>query len=144
MNTELSKEVRAEAVKSIQRYFRENMPQPVGDLAASLLLDFFLEELGPLVYNQTIAQAQARMLKYVSDLNGELYAEEFQYWLRLERKRKKKPLAANPIPHSVRITDHPGGTAVNFPNSTSALWAHSHELPTSRPVKPATGIFSER
>jgi hypothetical protein len=29
------------------------------------------------------------MLKYVSDLNGELYADEFQYWPRLERKRKK-------------------------------------------------------
>ena len=89
MNTELSKEVRAEAINSIQQYFRKNMPEPVGDLAARLLLDFFLEELGPLVYNQAIAEAQARMLKYVSDLNGELYADEFQYWLRLERKGKQ-------------------------------------------------------
>jgi uncharacterized protein (DUF2164 family) len=78
-----------EAINSIQHYFRANMPEPVGDLAASLLLDFFLEELGPLVYNQAIVEAQARMLKYVSDLNDELYADEFQYWPRLERKRKK-------------------------------------------------------
>ena len=89
MTTELSKQTRAEAINSIQHYFRENMPEPLGNLAASLLLDFFLEELGPLVYNQAIVQAQARMLTYVSDLNGELYADEFQYWPRLERKRKK-------------------------------------------------------
>jgi uncharacterized protein (DUF2164 family) len=89
VNTALPKETRAEAINSIQYYFRENMSEPVSDLAAGLLLDFFLEEFGPLVYNQAIAQAQARMLKYVSDLNGELYADEFQYWPRLERKRKK-------------------------------------------------------
>ena len=89
MNLELSKESRAEAINSIQHYFRENMSEPIGELAATLLLDFFLEEVGPLVYNHAIAQAQARMLKQVSDLNGELYAEEFQYWPRLERKRKR-------------------------------------------------------
>jgi uncharacterized protein (DUF2164 family) len=89
VNTALPKETRAEAINSIQHYFRENMPEPVSDLAAGLLLDFVLEELGPLVYNQAIAEAQVRMLKYVSDLNGELYADEFQYWPRLERKRKK-------------------------------------------------------
>jgi uncharacterized protein (DUF2164 family) len=89
VNTELSKEIRAEAIHSLQRYYRQNMPESVGDLAAGLLLDFFLEELGPLVYNRAIAQAQGRMLKYVSDLSGELYADEFQYWPRLERKRKK-------------------------------------------------------
>ena len=61
MTTELSKETRAQAINSIQHYFRENMPEPVGDLAASLLLDFFLEELGPLVYNRAIVEAQARM-----------------------------------------------------------------------------------
>ena len=65
------------------------MPEPVGDLAAGLLLDFFLEELGPLIYNQAIMEAQARMLKYVFDLNGELYEDEFQYWPRLKRKQKK-------------------------------------------------------
>ncbi|HEX6545750.1 MAG TPA: DUF2164 family protein [Bryobacteraceae bacterium] len=90
MKTELSKEVRTQAINSIQQYFRENMAEPVGDLAASLLLNFFLEELGPIVYNQAIVEAQARMMKYVSELNGDLYADEFQYWLRLERKRKKR------------------------------------------------------
>jgi uncharacterized protein (DUF2164 family) len=90
MTIELSKQARAEAVASIQRYFREEMPEPIGDLPAGLLLNFLLEEIGPTIYNKAIADAQARLLGRVSDLNGELYADEFQYWIRLENKRKNR------------------------------------------------------
>ena len=41
-----------------------------------------------MIYNKAIADAQARLLLRVSDLNGELYADEFQYWPRLVSKRK--------------------------------------------------------
>ena len=54
-----------------------------------LLLNFFLEEIGPAIYNQAIADAQTRMQLRVTDLHGELFADEFQYWARLEAKRKK-------------------------------------------------------
>ena len=86
---ELSKQARAEAVASIQRYFREEMDSPIGDLPAGLLLNFFLEEVGPVVYNKAISDAQARLAARVSDLNGELYADEFQYWVRQESKRRR-------------------------------------------------------
>jgi len=86
---ELSKRGRADAVASIQRYFDENMPEPLGELPAGLLLNFFLEEIGPAIYNQAIADAQTRMQLRVTDLHGELFADEFQYWARLEAKRKK-------------------------------------------------------
>ena len=81
---------RADAIASIQRYFDENFSEPVGELPASLLLNFFIEEIGPVVYNQAIADAQARMQSRISDLNGELFADEFQYWPRLDAKRRKK------------------------------------------------------
>ena len=90
MTIELSKQSRADAVASIQRYFREEMPEPIGELPAGLLLNFILEEIGPAIYNKAIADAQARLLGRVSDLNGELYADEFQYWIRLENKRKNR------------------------------------------------------
>jgi uncharacterized protein (DUF2164 family) len=90
MTIELSKQARAEAVASIQRYFREEMPEPIGELPAGLLLNFILEEIGPAIYNKAIADAQARLLGRVSDLNGELYADEFQYWIRQENKRKNR------------------------------------------------------
>ena len=87
---ELNKAVRADAIKSLQRYIDENLPEPIGDLSAGLLLDFFVEEVGPLIYNQAIAEAQTRMQLRVSDLSGELFADPLQYWPRLEAKRKKR------------------------------------------------------
>lgn len=90
MNLNLAKQTRADAIASLQRYFQENMPEPIGDLPAGLLLDFFVEEIGPAIYNQAIADAQARLQMRVSDLNGELFADEFQYWPRIDAKRKSR------------------------------------------------------
>lgn len=86
---ELLKQVRAKAIASLQRYFEENMPEPIGELPAGLLLNFFIEEIGPVIYNHAISEAQTRMQQRVSDLNGELYADEFQYWPRLDAKKRK-------------------------------------------------------
>jgi uncharacterized protein (DUF2164 family) len=87
---ELPKHLRADAIASIQRYFEENLSEPIGDLPAGLLLNFFLEEIGPAVYNQAIADAQARMQLQVSDLAGELHADGFQYWSKVDAKRKSR------------------------------------------------------
>ena len=59
-------------------------------MPAGLLLNFFLEEIGPAIYNQAIADAQTRMIQRATDLNGELYADEFQYWPRTDAKRKSR------------------------------------------------------
>lgn len=87
---ELNKDAHTEAIASIKRYFEENMPEPIGDLPASLLLNFVIEEIGPAIYNHAITDAQRRMEQRVSDLSGELYMEEFQYWPRTDAKRKKR------------------------------------------------------
>jgi uncharacterized protein (DUF2164 family) len=87
---ELPKHVRADAIASIRRYFDEQLPEPIGDLAAGLLLNYFLEEIGPAIYNRAIADAQTRMQQRVSDLNGELFADEMQYWTRIDAKRKNR------------------------------------------------------
>lgn len=86
---ELSKQQRAAAISSMQRYFEENL-DPIGDLPAGLLLNFFLEDIGPIIYNQAIGDSQARLSQRVADLSGELYADEFQYWPRADAKRKSK------------------------------------------------------
>jgi uncharacterized protein (DUF2164 family) len=87
---EIPKQTRAEAITSIQRYFQENMPEPIGDMAAGLLLNYFVEEIGPAIYNQAIADAQARIQQRLSDLEGELYAPELQYWPKIDHKRKNR------------------------------------------------------
>ena len=90
MSIELSKEARADAIASIQQYFERNLPEPIGDLPAGLLLNFFLEEIGPAIYNKAIADAQARLAVRVADLSGELYEDEFQYWPRVDAKRARR------------------------------------------------------
>lgn len=88
--TELDKKTRADAIASLQRYFDENLPEPIGDLPAGMLLDFFLEELGPVIYNAAIADAQTRLLRNVSDLTGDLYQKPLSYWPRMDARRKPR------------------------------------------------------
>jgi uncharacterized protein (DUF2164 family) len=88
VNIELAKPTREAAIASLKQYVAENLPEPIGDLQAGLLLDYFVEEIGPAIYNQAIADAQTRMQMRVADLSGELFEDELQYWPRLAAKRK--------------------------------------------------------
>jgi uncharacterized protein (DUF2164 family) len=54
------------------------------------LPNYFLEEIGPAIYNRAIANAQARMQQRVQDLDDELYDDSFQCRPKIDRKRKKK------------------------------------------------------
>jgi uncharacterized protein (DUF2164 family) len=87
---EISKQKRGDAIASIQRYFEENMAEAIGDMPAGLLLNFFMEEIGPAIYNQAIRDAQERMQQRATDLDGELYADEFQYWPKIDSKRRNR------------------------------------------------------
>ena len=86
MTIELNKEVRAEAVKSIERYFQENMDERIGNIQAGALLNFFLEEIGPSVYNKAIAEAQERIQMRASELDIECHEDEFRYWQKFDRR----------------------------------------------------------
>ena len=90
MAIELSREVHKEAVASIERYFLENMEEKIGNIAASGLLGFFLEEVGPVIYNKAVADVQDRMQMRVSELDIEIHEDEFQYWRRRAQPRKGK------------------------------------------------------
>jgi uncharacterized protein (DUF2164 family) len=90
MEIEFTKEARAAAISSLQRYFDENLTEPIGNLPAGLLLDYFVEEIGPLIYNRAIADAQSRLLQRVGDLSGELFGDEFQYWPKADAKRRSR------------------------------------------------------
>jgi uncharacterized protein (DUF2164 family) len=77
---ELPKESRQRLIASIRRYFEENMEDEIGELQASLLLEFCLKEIGPSVYNLAVRDAQAQMQDQVIDLDGTCYEPEFVYW----------------------------------------------------------------
>ena len=91
MTIELTKEDRAQAIASIERYFRENMEAKIGNIAAGGLLGFILEEIGPSIYNKAVADAQERLQARVSELDYEVHEEEFGYWRKYDKQRKAKP-----------------------------------------------------
>jgi uncharacterized protein (DUF2164 family) len=51
MTIQLPKDARDQAVASLQRYTDAELDERFGNLASSALLDFFLDEIAPLVYN---------------------------------------------------------------------------------------------
>ena len=88
MTIEIPKEARKEAIASIERYFRENMEERIGNIAAGALLGFILEEIGPLVYNQAVAEVQERLQSRISEIDIEIHEDEFQYWCKYDKLKK--------------------------------------------------------
>ena len=79
MTIELSKDVRAQAIASIERWFKENADEPIGNIQAAALLNFFIAEIGPSIYNQAVVDAQQRLQMRVAELDIECHADEFGY-----------------------------------------------------------------
>jgi len=76
MAIKLSAETRKRLLASIKRYTAENLDEEIGDLKAGLLLDFCLKEIGPPIYNQAIADAQAYFADRVADIEGVCHEQE--------------------------------------------------------------------
>ncbi len=89
MTIKISKEARDQSIASIRRYFAENMEEPPGNLAAGALLSFFIAEIGPLIYNQAVADLQQRLQAIVMDLDVEIHEDEFPFWRQPDRPGRK-------------------------------------------------------
>ena len=90
MTIALTPEMRKEAIASIERYFREHTDERIGNIAAGALLGYFLEELGPLVYNKAVADVQERLQARVTEVDIEVHEDEFVYWRKFDREQRKK------------------------------------------------------
>ena len=87
MQITLSDENRKKAIASLRRYASEELDHELNELPAQLFLEFIVREIGPLVYNAAIADAQAYFRDRAADVEGVLYAPEFTYW----QKSGKRP-----------------------------------------------------
>jgi uncharacterized protein (DUF2164 family) len=85
MPISLQPDTHKQLAASLKRYVVENLDAEAGDLKISLLLDFCLKEIGAVVYNQAIADAQSYFQARVADLEGVCYQDEFTYWPRGRR-----------------------------------------------------------
>ena len=80
MSIKLQKDAEKYLLGSIKRFVAENLDVEIGDLKASLFLEFCVREIGPSIYNQAIADAQSYMQEKAADLAGNRYEVEFDYW----------------------------------------------------------------
>lgn len=90
MNIELPDDARKRAITSIERYFDENMEERIGNVAAGALLGYFLQEIGPVVYNRAVADVQERLQMRVMEVDIELHVDEFDYWRKYDQARKRR------------------------------------------------------
>lgn len=72
----LAKDKKKGIIRAIQTYFDEKLDREIGDLGAELLIDFFLKELGPAIYNQAILDSQAFFQDKLIDLEAQLFQDE--------------------------------------------------------------------
>lgn len=90
MTIELPKDLRQQAIASIQRWFDEHMDEPIGNVAAGGLLGYFLEEIAPLVYNQAVADVQERLQARIAEVDLEVHEEPFQYWRTIDKTKGRR------------------------------------------------------
>ena len=88
MSIELNKDARKQALASIERYFLANMDEKIGNIQAGALLNFFVEEIGPSLYNQAVLDVQERLQTRIMELDIEVHEDEFGYWKKHEPRRR--------------------------------------------------------
>lgn len=64
----VSKEKKEEMRLLIVNYFFQERDEDLGDLASQLILDFFLEELAPYIYNQGVEDSYTYIKDRIEDL----------------------------------------------------------------------------
>lgn len=72
MAFELTKPRRDELVRALRRFAAEELEVDMGDLKASLLLDFALERIGPAVYAQAVADAQRHVIERAEEMDAQV------------------------------------------------------------------------
>ena len=76
MRIRLSPERRTALLEAIQRYFEGEFDEPLSGFRAEGLLDFFVRELGPPIYNQGVRDAASFMQEKLADIEGDVYEKE--------------------------------------------------------------------
>ena len=85
MPIELEKQETKEVLFSLQKYFREELDQELGEMRAKFLLEYILKEIAPFAYNQGVRDAGSYFRAKIEDLPGTCFEDGLTYWV----KKKK-------------------------------------------------------
>lgn len=72
----LDDERRAHMISRLQGFFLEEFDEELSAFRAESMLDFFLETLGPSIYNQGVEDARNYMMQKLDDLDAEIHEPE--------------------------------------------------------------------
>jgi uncharacterized protein (DUF2164 family) len=70
---ELSNERKREILTQLKSIFEHEFDEPLSDFRADVILDFFMKNLAPAVYNQAVQDVRAHLQRKLDDLDGEIY-----------------------------------------------------------------------
>lgn len=76
MRIRLDPDRRAALLDAIVRFHRDEFDEPLSEFRAANLLDFFVRELGPPVYNQGVRDAAGYVQEKLTDIEGEVFERE--------------------------------------------------------------------
>ncbi|UQZ87266.1 hypothetical protein SK3146_06563 [Paenibacillus konkukensis] len=76
MSVRLPKEQKDRLVTELQQYFDEEFSEPIGNLAAEQLLDFFIRQAGPHIYNQAVHDCRQFAMERFAAMEEEMCALE--------------------------------------------------------------------
>lgn len=85
MTIEMSSDATNQTIASLHRYLAENIDEPIVSIEAGALLAYLLKQIGPVIYNQAIADAQSRLQERGAELDVEVYEQAFSYWAKARR-----------------------------------------------------------
>ena len=68
----LSKEERNSSIEKIRTFFIKERDEKLGLFAAEDLLDFFLENIGPIIYNQGVEASKEQLRNSFDDMQLDL------------------------------------------------------------------------
>ena len=76
MTMKIADERRAQLISELKAFYLTEFDDEISSFRAEQLLDFFLQKLGPAVYNQAVQDARAYMQTRLDDLEGEVYLKD--------------------------------------------------------------------
>ena len=76
MRIRLTPDRRAALLQAIAAYFATEFDEPLSAFRAEGLLDFFVRQLGPPVYNQGVRDAASFIQAKLGDIEGDVYERE--------------------------------------------------------------------
>ncbi len=69
MTIKLTKEQHEKAIDEIKYYYLNEREEEISNLAADMLLDFFIKEIAPMIYNQALDDAKTWFTTKLVDLD---------------------------------------------------------------------------